>query len=190
MSLATILLSVPVPGLIISGVAPPTPPRAARRTVAALQTKEPALQWSERWTNAHLPGSTWRITLNVGREKGTWMPEDWGASGARLSLPLQITFTDEPVPGGDLRWTVDEPACCPAKRLQATAGSFVGAQGEVTVAVSDGGWLAEPADRCGESVVRFYLDFPEESQYAAARPDAFAPATADRALWPAAGATT
>ena len=40
---------------------------------------------------------TCRVTLNVGREKGTWMPDDWAASGARLSLPVDVTFSDEPI---------------------------------------------------------------------------------------------
>lgn len=91
------------------------------------------------------------------------MPDDWASSGARLSLPVEVIFTDEPI-AGDLRWTVDETACCPAKQLQATPGRFVGKQGEVGVPVRPGGWLAEPADRCGQKVMRFYLDFPDGAQ--------------------------
>ena len=30
-----------------------------------------------------------QLTLNIGREPGTWMPKEWGASGARLSLPMK-----------------------------------------------------------------------------------------------------
>lgn len=134
-------------------------------------------QWTESWTNPKLAGSSWRITLNVGREPGMHqMPEDWAKSGARLSLPLEISFTDDLVsgsdPGGDWLWTIEELACCPSRRLLATAGSFVGAQGEVNVPVHHGGWLAEPPDRCGMSVLRFYLDFPDGAQ----RNDAVLPA--------------
>lgn len=43
-----------------------------------------------------LGGTTWRIVLNVGRERGTWMPDEWAASGARLSFPLDVTFLDTP----------------------------------------------------------------------------------------------
>ena len=43
------------------------------------------------------------------------MPEEWSASGARLPLSLEVCFTREPVSGGDLLWSVDEPSCCPAK---------------------------------------------------------------------------
>lgn len=128
--------------------------------------------WSDAWTDTKLQGSTWRLTLDVGRLQNTRMPAEWAASGARLSLPIEVTFGDKPVPGGEMRWDVDEPACCPAKQLQATAGSFVGKDGEESVAVRAGGWLAEPADRCGMRVLRAYLDFPD----GAARNDAVLPA--------------
>ena len=131
--------------------------------------------WSDAWTNSLLAGTTWSMKLNVGREPNTRMPEAWAKSGARLLLSsMQVEFQDELVDGDNLplRWTVEEPACCPARRLKATAGSFVGASGEVTVAVRDGGWLAEPADRCGQRVLRFYLDFPDGAQ----RNDAVLPA--------------
>ena len=32
-----------------------------------------------------IANTNWRVTLNVGRQPGTWMPKDWAASGARLS---------------------------------------------------------------------------------------------------------
>ena len=80
------------------------------------------------------------------------MPEEWSASGARLPLSLDVCFTGDPVSGGDLRWSVEEPSCCPAKRLLVTsAATLIGADGEVSVAVGAGGWLAEPEDRCGRT---------------------------------------
>ena len=47
-----------------------------------------------------LDGLTCTATLNIGREPGTWMPDEWGASGGRLSLPLVVRFTDETVDMG------------------------------------------------------------------------------------------
>lgn len=47
-----------------------------------------------------LDGMTCRATLNLGREPGTWMPPEWGSSGARLSLPMTLRFTDEPLDMG------------------------------------------------------------------------------------------
>lgn len=34
--------------------------------------------------HAMLDGTSWRLTLDVGREPGTWMPKEWAASGATL----------------------------------------------------------------------------------------------------------
>ena len=31
------------------------------------------------------------------RPPGTWMPKDWAASGARLSVPMRVRFSDEDV---------------------------------------------------------------------------------------------
>ena len=113
-----------------------------------------------------LEGSTWRITLNVGRERGTWMPEDWAASGARLSLPLEVTLTGEPLVGRLLDRSVEAAARGPdatdtRKLVVASSARFVGAQGEETVNVVGGAWATSPTGRCGESRLRFYLDFPD-----------------------------
>ncbi|OUS44122.1 hypothetical protein BE221DRAFT_147400 [Ostreococcus tauri] len=39
-----------------------------------------------------LVGTRWRISADVGRERGTWMPPNWGASGVRLLVPVAIEF--------------------------------------------------------------------------------------------------
>lgn len=41
--------------------------------------------------------SPWKMTFNFGRERGSYMPEEWGSLGARLvfDLPIQIT-SDRP----------------------------------------------------------------------------------------------
>eukprot|EP00873_Tetraselmis_striata_P002244 jgi/Tetstr1/422508/TSEL_001270.t1 len=39
-----------------------------------------------------LVGKRYRLTLDIGREPGTWMPPDWGASGRRILAPLAIEF--------------------------------------------------------------------------------------------------
>mgnify|MGYP006960711954 CR=1 FL=1 len=44
---------------------------------------------------ADLAGLEGGVALSVGPEPGTWMDKDWAASGARLSLPLTLRFTDE-----------------------------------------------------------------------------------------------
>lgn len=88
------------------------------------------------------------ITLNIGREPGTWMPKDWAASGARLSLPMQVRFADELV---DLGMPGEETlAMAPgggryAKKLYCEGGSFIAADGTTVVKASGGAWSAQPS---------------------------------------------
>lgn len=42
---------------------------------------------------ALLDGSKWKLSLDIGREPGTWMPSDWGISGERLKLDFECEFT-------------------------------------------------------------------------------------------------
>jgi hypothetical protein len=39
-----------------------------------------------------LVGAEYLMSLDIGRESGTWMPPQWGASGKRLELDLLIEF--------------------------------------------------------------------------------------------------
>lgn len=40
-------------------------------------------------------GTRWRLTLDIGREPGTWMPPSWGASGRRLLLPIAVELGED-----------------------------------------------------------------------------------------------
>ena len=99
------------------------------------------------------------------------MPEEWAASGARLSLPLDIEFLEEPLiepgtPLPSLLMTPGEPMLgnqFEIKRLKCTGGSFVGEQGEVVVRATGGAWSAQEPGRCSQRVLRFYIDFPEDA---------------------------
>lgn len=42
-----------------------------------------------------LDDTTWKIVYNIGRERGTWMPKDWGVSGDRLLFQCTVQFTNE-----------------------------------------------------------------------------------------------
>lgn len=107
-----------------------------------------------------LDGFAARVTLRVGREPGTWMPPDWGTSGARLSLPLTVRFTEDPV---DLGFPGEETFGGPyAKRLVVEPGSFIGLQGEVVVKPTGGAYILQPTSLEGVNVMRFFIDFPEE----------------------------
>jgi hypothetical protein len=43
-----------------------------------------------------LTGAKLRLTLDIGRERNTWMPPTWAASGRRLEIPLAVELQ----PGG------------------------------------------------------------------------------------------
>lgn len=110
-----------------------------------------------------LDGIECDVTLNVGREQGTWMPKEWGESGARLSLPLPIIFSDEAI---DLGFPGEEALGGRyARRLRCGEGRFIGARGETIVRVDGGAWTASPmSGTSGQFKLRFFLDFPEGAE--------------------------
>ena len=108
------------------------------------------------------------------------MPKEWAASGARLSLPVEIEFLDEPLirpgtPLPSLLLTPGEPMLgnqFEIKKLKCTGGNFVGDKGEVFVEATGGAWSAQEPGRCSQRVLRFYIDFP----HGATRNDVILPA--------------
>ncbi|GMH83608.1 hypothetical protein TL16_g09654 [Triparma laevis f. inornata] len=100
----------------------------------------------------------WRLLLNVGREEGTWMPEDWGASGSRLAIPLLVDFEAT-------RSNLDDEMLVGRNSLlvsPASDATFINESGEQRLQVNPGGWSVEPPKE-GKSpaVLRFWLDFGE-----------------------------
>ena len=103
-------------------------------------------------------------TLNIGREPGTWMPKEWAASGARLSIPMKLRFSDEVVdlgfPGEE---SLNPGGSRYAKKVYCEGGSFVGAQGQCVVKASGGAWSTQPSGIPGASTLTFFVDFPAEA---------------------------
>lgn len=114
--------------------------------------------------------AVWRVALNVGREKGSWMPDEWAKSGARLALGVECAFTDDQFFGSP------EPLVGRTSfsvRPVGEAPTFVGVGGTTAVRVESGGWAVmppEPGKR--PATLRFWLEFPE----AATRNDVELPA--------------
>ncbi|EOD38533.1 hypothetical protein EMIHUDRAFT_446917, partial [Emiliania huxleyi CCMP1516] len=99
------------------------------------------------------------------------MPKEWGSSGARLSLPLQLRFSEETAdlgfPGEEsMTGRTARQLCCPG------GGSFVGQAGTVRVEPTGGAWSVKPTRQPGVGELRFFLDFLTE----AARNDVTLPA--------------
>ena len=104
-----------------------------------------------------LTKASWKLSLSIGREQGTWMPEEWAASGARLLLPITVEFDSEPYPG--------EPealvgrTCFRVRPL--SEASFVGSGGKVTVPVRGGAWAIQPPKPPQKpALLRFWLAWP------------------------------
>jgi hypothetical protein len=121
----------------------------------------------------------WRLNLNIGREPGTYMPTEWGASGARLPLSFDVLVESQSVSheemdkernfiGGsgksDLLHVLEDPV-------------YVGMNGEHVVPLQDsGGWkiatrrTGKPGDA---GKLRFWLQVAgQDGQIVAQRNDA------------------
>ena len=108
-----------------------------------------------------LSKASWKLSLSIGREQGTWMPEEWAASGARLLLPITVEFDSVPYPG--------EPEALVGRtcfRVRPLGdASFVGVGGKVTVPVRGGAWAIQPPKPPQKpALLRFWLEFPEEAK--------------------------
>jgi hypothetical protein len=53
----------------------------------------------EAASHSSLEGTRWVLTVDVGREKNTWMPPQWAVSGMRMRIPFLVKF----LPGGLLK---------------------------------------------------------------------------------------
>lgn len=110
----------------------------------------------------NLAGTTVRLSLNVGREPGTWMPDDWAASGARLLLPVDVRFDERECESEPFIGKIRDGA---RELTPLDDARFVGMDGEQRVPVARGGYCATPSPgRSGEACLRFWLDFPEGAQ--------------------------
>ena len=112
-------------------------------------------------TSAVWAPARWRLSIDVGREEGTWMPEDWAKSGARLVCPLEVEVLGEAaaepnaerdIMGGGA--SLIRPVATP---------KIVSERGEEEVLVAGGGWKIGPSDagRGRAATLRFWLDFLE-----------------------------
>jgi len=113
-----------------------------------------------------LEETSWKITLNIGREKGTWMPKSWGSSGDRLLLKLVIKFT-----GNELRDREDFLGGMEGAKIleildnEATIGPTL-QEGIKRLTTKSGGWRIIPKEGpAGTDLMRFYIEINEESQH-------------------------
>jgi len=97
----------------------------------------------------------WHLSLDIGREAGTTMREDWAASGARLGLPIDVEVA------GDAAVERDEDVGRASRLRPLEAPTLVNDEGLQTVAVKEGGWHLEQGSK-----LRFWLDVEEDARRA------------------------
>lgn len=126
---------------------------------------------------ALLDGSKWKLSLDIGREPGTWMPNDWGISGERLKLDFECEFT-----GNQLYEREDFLGSMgDAKVLQVMDRKLVLSpsitEGSREIAVKNGGWrVAKGRGPNGSDILRFYIEIDEEIKRKSDNSDVYCPA--------------
>jgi hypothetical protein len=107
--------------------------------------------------------STWTITLNLGREKGTFMPESWGASGGRLVVPIQVRVDSEACSEPDSFVGSGANVISP---LGGPPSTYINTKGSQPFEVSGGGWTLEfpPGGNQGLATkLRFWMDVARDA---------------------------
>jgi hypothetical protein len=100
----------------------------------------------------------WRLDVNIGREEGTWMPDDWATSGGRLMFSIDVMVESDYAeqreaelnfmgPNG-LRLSVLEDPC------------FISSEGEQFIGMpEEGAWKLQMPKRKGTAgTLRFWVD--------------------------------
>ena len=86
--------------------------RAQTRSETVSKSLAKRFKYAETTPRA-LVGTKWRVTADVGRESGTWMPPNWAASGMRLVVPVAVEFKEggvvEPIATGAFTPTTFAP---------------------------------------------------------------------------------
>jgi len=109
-----------------------------------------------------LSDTSWKMSLNIGREQGTWMPKDWGVSGDRLLINLQIDFTGQQLyKREDFLGGLGGARILKIKDNQMTLSPSV-REGIQTIRALEGGWrVAKGQGPMGTDILRFYLEVEE-----------------------------
>jgi len=115
-----------------------------------------------------LDQTTWKISLSIGREPGTWMPKDWGKSGQRLNLSFTADFTPSQLFDRDdfFRGGYTNAKILNVESNQITLGPSL-SEGQRSYKVKNGGWQVTRGDGpMGTDLLRFFIEVDEEITHA------------------------
>ena len=110
-----------------------------------------------------LCNSNWKLSLSIGREPNTWMPKDWGVSGERLILNLEMTFTNEQLyEREEFLGSMGGANILKVNNNELTLAPSITA-GERKIKVLNGGWrVAQGMGPMGTDMLRFYFEIQEQ----------------------------
>jgi len=114
-----------------------------------------------------LDDTRWRISLDVHRVRGTWMPKTWGASGDKLRLKLEVEFTtDELYEREDFfNGLSDGSKVLRIVQNEASLGPTM-SEGGKSVRVVNGGWRVCPMEGpLNTAILRWFFDLEEEARH-------------------------
>ena len=147
-----------------SEISPPSKPSSQRKNIDVSET----VHASDR----ALEMTDWKIALDIGREPGTWLPADWGVSGQRFNIQLEVQFRDEYVTDRE-----DFLGDRGGKRVHVIQNDGVFGPGLESsakhVRFSDGAWtISRGEGPAGTDLLRFYVELEERVD----RGDVYCPA--------------
>jgi hypothetical protein len=111
-----------------------------------------------------LDGTRWKVVFNIGREGGTWMPAQWGASGERLIFQAVVDFTSEPLEQDDefLEGKGQKLDVVKAFVIPTGVGQESVGRRPVKVKSTGGFKVLKGRGPFGSDIVRFYLELEED----------------------------
>lgn len=110
-----------------------------------------------------LDGTNWKLSFDIGREPGTWMPKDWGVSGDRLKLAFEFEFSNQQLYEREefLGSAGDAKVISVKDSKMILAPSIT--QGTQDVKVKSGGWrVSRGKGPMGSDLLRFYVEIEEQ----------------------------
>lgn len=114
-----------------------------------------------------LDDTRWRISLNVHRVEGTWMPKTWGASGDKLRMKIEVEFTSEELYEREdfFNGLSDGSKVLRVVKNEASLGPTM-KEGGKTIRVANGGWRVCPMEGpLNTAILRWYFDVEEEVRH-------------------------
>jgi hypothetical protein len=144
---------------------------AAAGTYKLTATSEPTIppQRKSKENNLELLDDTrWKIFFNLRRERGTWMPDEWGKSGDSLRFQVTVDLTEEPSYERD-DFFLDVTGAKVLEIVEAwiiPTGVGAASRGRQPIKVEPLGAYKVMAGKgpAGTDILRLYIELPEKVQ--------------------------